>query len=309
MPLHAGVSFQYGVRRHERIVFERDIPQEQAAALHARVLDIDGIADADVVAELQQFGRAHRHRADHDIVANLRAQEAEPPGVQRRPGQQIGGRRIDQAVSQPPAIVRDAPQGVGARLEPPRHEPFAANGQHELHDRRQQEHADRRRNGPRDAVARLTGQVVISEERRQPLRHAQRHQQRKDRQLGQAAQPALRCRRRGPVGLHRRRSRALIEAGRNRANLALLVDVAHRHVGKARILAQGACQAGSKERVTAQVGEEILLAPDRLAREQLGKGREQGGLPRCFRRVRCRQVARQRRAQCHCLEGLAVDFS
>jgi hypothetical protein len=279
-PADPGIPLQDRVRRHAGVVIQRDLSEDQAAALDARVLEVHGVADADVVAHAEQVRRAQRHRADHDVFADLRAQQAQPPAVQRGAGQQVRRRRLDQAVGQPPAVIGHAPQRIAAGLQLARDQPLAAGREHELHDRRQQEHADRRCDRARRGVAGIAGHEVVGEERRQPLRHPQRHQHRYRGQLAQSAQPALRCGRRRPVLLDVRGAGGLVEAGGDRTNLALLVDVAHRHVGEARVGAQGRGQARGKEGVAAEVAEEIELAADRLAREQLGEGGEQRFLGR-----------------------------
>jgi hypothetical protein len=116
-PADPGIPLQDRIRRHAGVVVQRDLAQQQAAALDARVLEVHAVADADVVADRRAGPACAGHRADHDVLADLRAQQAQPPAVQRGAGQQIGRRRLDQAVGQPPAVIGHAPQRIAAGLQ------------------------------------------------------------------------------------------------------------------------------------------------------------------------------------------------
>ncbi|MNT23393.1 hypothetical protein D3C72_1588110 [compost metagenome] len=114
---HRGIAFQNRVRADAGIVADVDLAQQQTASLDPGVFKVDGIAHADVVADGQQVGRTQGHRADDDFLAHFRAERAQPPAVQGRAAEQIGGRRFDQAVGQPPAVVSDTPQRIAAWLQ------------------------------------------------------------------------------------------------------------------------------------------------------------------------------------------------
>ncbi|MNM52668.1 hypothetical protein D3C81_637530 [compost metagenome] len=124
---HAGIAFHDRVRADAAVVGDADLAQQQTAPLDPGVFKVDGIAHADVVADGQQVGRAQGHRADDDFLAHFGAQRAQPPAVQGRAAEQVGGRRFDQAVGQPPAVVGDAPQRIAARLQAPGDQPLAGN--------------------------------------------------------------------------------------------------------------------------------------------------------------------------------------
>ena len=96
---------------------------------------------------------------------------------------------------------------------------------------------------------------------------------------------------------------------RSRPIFAVLVDVAHRHLGIARVGAQRRGQPRGEQRVAAQVGEEIGVAPDRLAGEQLRQRGEQRRLRPASRGRSDRRSARPRRTAAGRLQRLAVDLA
>ncbi|MNM52669.1 hypothetical protein D3C81_637540 [compost metagenome] len=150
---------------------------------------------------------------------------------------------------------------------------------------------------------------MVGEEGRHPLRHAQGHETRHCRRLGRAAQPAFHRGWRRPLRFRRGQRRRFVQYGGDLADLPVLVNVAHRHVGVGGVGAQGGRQARGQEGVATEVAEEVQLAQDRLAGEQLGQRREQGRFGRRFRHVRYTRFAGWRCAQRHGLQRFSVDLA
>ena len=78
---------------------------------------------------------------------------------------------------------------------------------------------------------------------------------------------------------------ALSQYRSDAADDAVLVNIAHRHVRKARVGAQGGRQPCREQRMAAQVGEKVRAAADRLAGKQFGQCREQRFFSRLFSAV------------------------
>ena len=181
-------------------------PEQQAAALDARVLEVDGVADADACRRR----RAGRARAASSSRSRRRAPMLARPAraatrrtARSRPADRSaplrpGGRPATSGNRSCPTADRNRASG-GRR--PATCRPTATTNSSSVASR----------NTPIDAaiaqrhrVARVAGEEVVGEERRQPLRHAQRDQHRHGGQLGQAAAPSAAQRDgRRPVGFAR----------------------------------------------------------------------------------------------------------
>ncbi len=161
---------------------------------------------------------------------------------------------------------------------------------------------------PRNRVARIAGIKVVGEKWRHPLRHAQRHQHRHRQRLGRATAPAFERRRRGPVGIGTGcRCVTLQQHLRYAADDTVFIDIAHRHVRKARIGSQGRCQTRGEQGMPAQVGKEVGSTANRLTGKQLAQCRKQRCLSRILRHIGFRRFGADGR-QWPCLECFSIDF-
>ena len=90
-------------------------------------------------------------------------------------------------------------------------------------------------------------------------------------------------------------------------NLAVLVNVAHRHMCKTRIDTQCGRQPGGEQRMATKIRKEIGTAPDRLAGKQLGQRCEQHFFRWRPRRVGA-PIARRRQHQRTRFQSLAINL-
>ena len=305
-----GVAFDDDVGADAGLGADLDAAQVQQAAFDARILQIDRVADAGAGADGHQLGHADGHRAQVRIGTHARAEQTQPRRIQRRAVDHVGGRGLGQPVGQPPAVIGDAPQRVAARLQSAADEPPANPGDDEVQPDGHHERQGRHEHRVGDRVLRVAGVEVVDEERRQPLRHGQQHQERSGQPLRDAAAPAAP----GAVDDERpfgRRSPGVDHAGRQRlgdqADPAVVVDVGHGGLGEARVLPQRGRDARGEQRVAAQVAEEVQLAADWLAGEQLFERGEQHFLGRRLGQVAA--LGRRGGGQRLRLQHLAVDLA
>ena len=305
------VAFHHGVGADIGLTTDLDGADHQLAALDAHVLEVDVGADAGAVGDAQQMRLPDRHRADHDILADLRAHRAQVAVVERAARQQVGRCDLVQPVGQPPTEIVAAPERVAPSPEPVQQQPAAEHGNAQAQQMAGQEHQHRGQHRERDAVAGLAGVVVVGEEGRQPVHDVQRDQRWQHQGLRQAAEPAARAWRdregrwrcRGgdrPAGLHRRG---------NRRDPALAVDIVDRHLGEARVLAQRRDQARRQQRMAAEVVEEVRMAAQRQAREKACQRGEQRGFSLGLGQVGFGLVGGRHRTHRQRAQGLAVDLA
>ena len=193
---HGGVVLHHGVGVDRGVPADGDATEEEAAALDARVLEVDECTKAGAVADGQEFGHRDRDGVDHASAADTRAEEAQ---VQRLPwgaGNQVDGGDLVQARPEPPAEIGDTPKRVVAWLESSDQRAPQGDAYRERKGERQQvcAHGDEDRQS--HAVLVVTGQEVIGEERRQPLEHVEQHQERQTGGLRQTAPETSGSRRR-----------------------------------------------------------------------------------------------------------------
>ncbi len=307
----AGVALQHHIGANAGLGADIDAAQQQPAALDPGVFQAHHIAYAGTSANAQQIGGAHRHRAQHHVLAHVGTQGPQPQREQRGARDHAHGHGLDQAVRQPPAEVGQPPQRVATRLEPAGNQPLAGPGHGKLQHRGQRKGQYRYRNGHSHRVVLVTGEEVVGEERRQPLRHLDQHQKRDGQRLRGATAPTAQRRMLAKgTGRCRRcivRHHAGLQRLGNRAHAALLVDGADGGLCKARIGAQHRRQPRSKQRVATQVAEEIQRAPDGLAREDLRQRGKQHFLGRGLGGVRVTAV--NGGTQCSRAQRLAVDLA
>ena len=307
----AGIALQHHIGANAGIGADINRAQQQPAAFDPGILQAHHIAHARSGANAQQIRGAHRHRAQQHIVADLGAQRAQPQRKQRRAGDHAHRHGFHEPVGQPPAEIGQAPERVAPRLEAAGNQPLAGPGHDKLQHRGQRKGEHRHCNGHGNRIVLVTGKEVVGEERRQPLRHLDQHQQRNRHRLRSATAPA--AQRRMLAESARRRSRRIVRhhAGLqrlgNRAHAALLVDGADGGLRKARIGTQHRGQPRSKQRVAAQVAEEIERAADGLAREHLRQRGKQQRLGRGLGGVRITAV--HRGTERDGTQRLAVDLA
>ena len=311
MPVFADarVALDHHVRADVGLRPNVDGAQMQQAAFNPRVLQVDDVADAGAFANAHQVRHADGDRAQVDLGPYLGALQAQPGRVQRRTVDHVGRHRLADAVGQPPAVIGQAPQRVAAGLQVAgNHAPRKQRNGKVEHDG-DDEGQHRCEHGLADLVVGVARIEVVGEEGRQPLRHGQQHQKRNRQPLRDAAAPAAP----GAVQHEWAISRGLgaDHAGLQRlgdqAELAVLVDVGHRGLGKARVLAQCAGDARGKQRMAAQVAEKIQLAANRLAGEQFFERGKQHFFGRRLRRVAA--LGRRGRRQRLAFQHLAVDLA
>ncbi|MCY1523853.1 hypothetical protein D9M68_587620 [compost metagenome] len=269
---HRHAALDHRVGTDVGVVRQRDRRHLPHATLNREILQVHGGADADAVAHRQQVRRAHGDAVDGGIAADPRAQRAQVPGLERRTGQQMRRRDVQDPVHQPPAIELPPVERIAARLETPEDGPLAGHHHAEAQQIAGQVASDGQGYRAPDGIPFVTRPIVVSEERRQPDQHAHADQQRQGGQLRQAAGPApplrrLRRRRLGR-GLRVLRDRQRIHPLRQRPQRRVLVELVHRQQGVARMLAQRRHQPRGQQRMAAQVAKEIAGQAQGLAGEQ-----------------------------------------
>ena len=75
------VAFQHGIRPHAGFASQGDRPEAQFPVLHASVLEVGRVADADAISQREQVRHPQRHGSDDHVTPDLRPQGTEPPDV------------------------------------------------------------------------------------------------------------------------------------------------------------------------------------------------------------------------------------
>ena len=161
----------------------------QQPAFNPRVFDVHVRADAGAVIDPQQSRRTNRDGINHDVPPDPGTQGAQIERHPRRRRQQIQIGHFLKSAAKPPAEIGDTPQRIPARLQPAGDNPLSKDGNREVQrlgrSERRQGIGDRQRN----AVPFIAREIVIDEERREPVGHVQHDEEGDD---GALADPAER---------------------------------------------------------------------------------------------------------------------
>ena len=264
------------------ILADLDGADDEFVADDLRVGDHQPPAERRAAADGEQIGCADIEVGDQHVVADPRAEQAQIGDDDGRALEPLDVHQRRQALRQPPAVIIDAPERVAAGLRPPENQPFGGNrdrrGDRVDADIDQQENAEF---APEAEPA--AGEQQVGDEDAEPLRGGQRDDEGQSDRLRQSAERPAQQRRRSKTqvadrGLGAGPARALDQTSGHHPQGAAVIDVLKGDAGERRGLAHRTDEAGSEQRVAAELGEEVGLEPDRTVAEHLFRRRQQSGL-------------------------------